>query len=73
MARVIVVGVDGSETAQKAAQTAGTLAAALRARLHVVMAFSSERAEVVGGGSDKLVVSDRRPKPKWWLAMSRLA
>lgn len=58
MTEVIVVGVDGSETARRAAQSAGKLAVAMGARLHVVTAFSSERAEVVGAGSDRLVVSE---------------
>jgi nucleotide-binding universal stress UspA family protein len=58
MAQVIVVGVDGSETARRAAQSAGTLAAAMGANLHVVTAFSSERALVVGSGSDQLIISE---------------
>ncbi|MGY2744608.1 universal stress protein [Pseudarthrobacter sp. O4] len=58
MTGIIVVGVDGSETALKAAQTAKDLAATLGATLHVVSAFDSDRTEVFGSGSDKWIVSD---------------
>ena len=43
MAGIIVVGVDGSQTAKKAAESAWDLAAALGASLHVVSAFDSDR------------------------------
>jgi nucleotide-binding universal stress UspA family protein len=52
MTGIIVVGVDGSETALKAAQTARDLAVSLGATLHVVSAFDSDRTEVFGSGSD---------------------
>jgi nucleotide-binding universal stress UspA family protein len=58
MTGIIVVGVDGSETALKAAQTARDLAATLGATLHVVSAFDSDRTEVFGSGSDEWIVSD---------------
>ena len=58
MSGVIIVGVDSSETAKKAAECARTLAMALGASLHVVTSFESERAEVVGQGSDQLVISE---------------
>lgn len=58
MTEVIVVGVDGSETATRAAQSAARLAGALGATLHVVTAFGSDRALVVGTGSDQLVISE---------------
>ena len=58
MSGVIVVGVDGSETARKAAETARDLAAALGATLHVVSAFDNGRSEVFGSGSNKWLVSD---------------
>ena len=64
MGEVVVVGVDGSATARKAAHAAADMASALRAKLHVVTAFSDERVEVVGGGSDQLVVSDARKAEK---------
>ncbi|APX02180.1 MULTISPECIES: universal stress protein [Arthrobacter] len=58
MAGTIIVGVDGSATAHKAAEVARDLAAALDARLHVVSAFDTDRTEVFGSGSDKWIVSD---------------
>jgi nucleotide-binding universal stress UspA family protein len=58
MAGIIVVGVDGSATAKKAAESAKDLAAALGASLHVVSAFDSDRTEVFGSGSDRWIVSD---------------
>ncbi|GAA5194062.1 universal stress protein [Arthrobacter gyeryongensis] len=57
MSGIIVVGVDASRTAKKAAESARDLAAALEASLHVVSAFDSDRAEVFGSGSDQLIVS----------------
>ena len=58
MTGIIVVGVDGSATALKAAQTARDLATSLGATLHVVSAFDSDRTEFYGSGSDKWIVSD---------------
>lgn len=58
MTGVIVVGVDGSDTAKRAAKAAASLAAAMGATLHVVTAFGSDRAQVVGAGSDQLVISE---------------
>lgn len=58
MTGIIVVGVDGSETALKAAHTAKDLAVDLGATLHVVSAFDSDRTEVFRSGSDKWIVSD---------------
>jgi nucleotide-binding universal stress UspA family protein len=58
MTGIIVVGVDGSETALRAAQTARDLAVSLGATLHVVSAFDSDRTEVFGSGSDRWIVSD---------------
>jgi nucleotide-binding universal stress UspA family protein len=58
MSGIIVVGVDGSGTARKAAESARDLAAALGASLHVVSAFDSDRTEVVGSGSDQRIVSN---------------
>ncbi|MCA4133380.1 universal stress protein [Arthrobacter sp. M4] len=57
MTDVIVVGVDGSETAAKAAKTARGLALAVGATLHVVSAFEGDRTEVYGQGSDQVIVS----------------
>ena len=58
MRGLVVVGVDGSGTARKAAEQARDLAAALGASLHVVSAFDSDRTGVFGSGSDQVVVSD---------------
>lgn len=58
MSAIIVVGVDGSPTARRAAEAARDLAAALDATLHVVSAFDGDRAERFGGGSSKWFVSD---------------
>jgi nucleotide-binding universal stress UspA family protein len=58
MSGIIVVGVDGSGTARKAAETARDLAVSLGATLHVVSAFDTDRTEVYGSGSDKWIVSD---------------
>lgn len=58
MPGMIVVGVDGSDTAKRAARVALGFAAALDVPLHVVTAFGTERPEVLGSGSDRLVVSD---------------
>ncbi|WP_350005958.1 universal stress protein [Pseudarthrobacter sp. WHRI 8279] len=58
MSGTIVVGVDGSATARKAAEAARDLATALGATLHVVSAFDAERSEFFSSGSDKWLVSD---------------
>ncbi|WP_423182669.1 universal stress protein [Arthrobacter sp. NyZ413] len=58
MSGTVVVGVDGSPTARKAAETARDLATALGATLHVVSAFDSDRSDVFGTGSNKWLVSD---------------
>ena len=58
MSGVIVVGVDGSPTARKAAESALALATALGVTLHVVSAFDNDKAEVFGGGSSKWLLSD---------------
>ncbi|BCW60725.1 nucleotide-binding universal stress UspA family protein [Paenarthrobacter nicotinovorans] len=58
MTGVVIVGVDGSETAMRAAQAARQLAIGLGASLRVVSAFDSNRTEVVEIGTDKWIVSD---------------
>ncbi|MDQ0733424.1 universal stress protein [Arthrobacter sp. B1I2] len=57
MSEVIIVGVDESKTAKKAAECARDLAAALNAPLHVVSAFDTDRTEVVGSGSERFTVT----------------
>jgi nucleotide-binding universal stress UspA family protein len=52
MSGLIVVGVDGSPTASKAAQVAADLAGATGARLHVVCAYAHERVEEIQEGTD---------------------
>lgn len=47
MAKKIVVGVDNSDTALKAAEKAASLAEALGAELHVVSAFNVRMAETI--------------------------
>lgn len=54
----IIVGVDGSSTAGKAAERARDLAIRMNASLHVVSAYADGRTEVVNSGSDQWVVSD---------------
>jgi nucleotide-binding universal stress UspA family protein len=57
MTDVIVVGVDDSETAKRAAEAARDLAVALGADLHVVSAFEGDRTEVFGSGNDEVIIS----------------
>ena len=60
MTKVIVVGVDGSETANRAAETAARLATSLGANLHVVTAFNNDRAQVLGIGNDERAFSEEK-------------
>ena len=75
MSGVVVVGVDGSPSARKAAEMALGLAESLGASLHIVTAFDVDRSETFGVGSDEVKVwnsdaaenvakalSDARPK-----------
>ena len=57
MQKTIVVGVDGSETAQAAARRAAELARDMRARLHVVCAYRRFELEVSDSGADKYSIS----------------
>jgi nucleotide-binding universal stress UspA family protein len=56
--KVIIVGVDNSPTAFKAAEAAHRLATAKQARLHIVSAYDSDHVEVHGTGSDSWTTSD---------------
>ena len=58
MSKTIIVGVDGSETAQRAARRAASLAVKLDAELVVVTAPASDNTAVVSIG-DFLLVSGR--------------
>jgi nucleotide-binding universal stress UspA family protein len=55
---VYVVGVDGSDTASKAAKRAGQLAAATGATVHVVCAYTGRGTTTIGVGSDVFSISD---------------
>ncbi|MCU1483434.1 MAG: universal stress protein UspA [Actinomycetia bacterium] len=56
---LIVVGVDESETARAAAETAARLARLAGARLHVVTALASIASErIAGPGTDEFYVDD---------------
>jgi nucleotide-binding universal stress UspA family protein len=57
MSQIIIVGVDESTTAKRAAESAHVLATALNAPLHVVSAFDVDRTEVVGSGSERVTVT----------------
>ena len=56
MSGVVVVGVDGSPSARKAAEMALGLAESLGASLHIVTAFDVDRSETFGVGSDEVRV-----------------
>jgi nucleotide-binding universal stress UspA family protein len=58
MARNVVVGVDGSDTAYKAASRAATLAGGLGAELVVLSAHVTGNTEVVTIGSETWVLDD---------------
>jgi nucleotide-binding universal stress UspA family protein len=55
---VYVVGVDGSDTASKAAARAGEIAGATGATVHVVCAFTGRGTTTIGVGSDVYSISD---------------
>lgn len=57
VAAPIIAGVDGSDTALTAAQTARDLAKALGAPLHIVSAFDKDSTEVVRSGGDAWIKS----------------
>lgn len=54
---IVVVGVDGSARAQRAAEVAVQIARASGRVLHVVTAFQQDRVEVHGGGGDEMIIS----------------
>lgn len=57
MTEVIVVGVDGNERAERAAEAAARLASATGAALHVVCAYVRDQAAEVRVGDEKLSAS----------------
>jgi nucleotide-binding universal stress UspA family protein len=50
--KLIIVGVDGSETAHAAAEIAASLAQATGARLHVVSAYQEKASKAIDGGPE---------------------
>lgn len=58
MAETIIVGVDGSETAQRAAERAARIATSMDADLVVVTAHTSDNTEVVKIGTDTWILDD---------------
>ena len=56
--KTYVVGIDGSETAARAAARAGEMALATGGKVHVVCAFSGREATTIRVGSDSFVVSN---------------
>lgn len=52
----VIVGVDPSDTARKAAATAASLAAACGVNLHLVTCVKPGRSEQVGVGSDTITI-----------------
>lgn len=57
MAKTIIVGVDGSETATRAARRAAELADALGSDLHVLTAYGKFEVEKISTGSEEFVFS----------------
>jgi nucleotide-binding universal stress UspA family protein len=55
---VYVIGIDGSETAAKAARRTGELAAVTGARIHVVCAYSGGRSSTVRVGPESFTFSE---------------
>ena len=60
MSKIVVTGVDQSETAAAAARTAAGLAAAMGAKLHVLSAYGNFEAEQVSAGSEEILVSSEQ-------------
>lgn len=58
MSPIIVVGVDGSQTAMKAAHKAAALAAGMDATLSVVSAYENDKTEVVEIAGENWTVSN---------------
>ncbi|MFI7579769.1 universal stress protein [Kocuria kalidii] len=55
---IVVVGVDNTGRAQRAAEVAAQVARALGHVLHIVTAYQQDRIDVYGSGSDQLIVSE---------------
>lgn len=57
MSNPIIVGVDGSKTAAKAAEKAAGLAKVTGAPLHIICAFAKEKAVAVNEGTDSWLLT----------------
>src|SRR5699024_12241521 len=58
MANIVVTGVDGSETATRAAQRAAEIAVAFQASLHIVSAYGPrEQRQLADGEGGRMVIS----------------
>lgn len=64
MAETIIVGVDGSDTAQSAAERAARIAVNMNAELVVVTAHASDNTEVVKIGTDTWILDDAEQAEK---------
>lgn len=68
MADIIVTGVDGSETATRAAQRAAEVAVAFEASLHIVSAFGPEDQRVLTDGEGGRMVINLHGKANRYVA-----
>lgn len=64
MAETIIVGVDGSDTAQRAAERAARISVNMNAELVVVTAHASDNTEVVKIGTDTWILDDAEQAEK---------
>jgi len=64
MAGIVIVGVDGSDTAYKAASRAAVMAESLEAELAVLSAHTKDNTEVVKIGSDTWILDDAKQAQK---------
>ncbi len=60
MSKIVVTGVDTSETAAAAARKAAGIAVALDARLHVLSAYGDFEAERISVGAEEFLVSNEK-------------
>jgi nucleotide-binding universal stress UspA family protein len=64
MSDIVMVGVDGSNSAFKAASQAALIAAALNAELAVLSAYVRESAEAINIGNDTWILDDAKKAQK---------
>jgi nucleotide-binding universal stress UspA family protein len=64
MSEIVMVGVDGSNTAFKAASRAALIAEGLHAELSVLSAHATENSEVIKIGNDTWVLDDAKQAQK---------